>query len=269
MTSKSIYVDKTHTVNNLVDKNTTANRSNPQNLEYCTYLTLYSGNKLPPFYIGSTSVENINSGYKGSVNSKKFRYIWKSELKENPHLFRSKIISYHKTRKEAFSKEESFHRRLKVITSPLYVNMAYANGFFDSTSTEIRKAISKGNKGIPKSIKHREKISKSRKASELCRIKSIENLPEPQIGELNGMHSSNRDYNSDHEKLRAKRISDKLSSRSKADNISSYSREKSAEEKEKIRKAAKARHIIYVCRLSDRKVLDYRNFFKYMKTITE
>lgn len=100
MTSKSIYVDKTHTVNNLVDKNTTAKESNPQNLEYCTYLTLYSGNKLPPFYIGSTHVKNINKGYKGSVGSKNFGDIWKTELKENPELFKTKIISYHITKPE-------------------------------------------------------------------------------------------------------------------------------------------------------------------------
>lgn len=114
---------------------------------------------------------------------------------------------------------------------------------------------------------HKKKISETRKASELCRIKSIENLPEPQIGELNGMHKENRDYNSETENLRKKRISNKLSSRAKADNISSYSRKKSTEEKEKISKAAKARHIIYVCRLSDRKVLDYGNFCKYMNTM--
>lgn len=28
---------------------------------YCTYLTIYTGNKLPPFYIGSTSIKNNGS----------------------------------------------------------------------------------------------------------------------------------------------------------------------------------------------------------------
>lgn len=32
---------------------------------YCTYLTSYFGNKLPPFYIGYTTVANINRGYRG------------------------------------------------------------------------------------------------------------------------------------------------------------------------------------------------------------
>ena len=132
--------------------------------------------------------------------------------------------------------------------------MCYANAGFDNTGRIF-------------SENHKKKISETRKASELCRIKSIENLPEPQIGELNGMHKENRDYNSETENLRKKRISNKLSSRAKADNISSYSRKKSTEEKEKISKAAKARHIIYVCRLSDRKVLDYGNFCKYMNTM--
>ena len=30
---------------------------------YCVYLTIYTGNKLPPFYIGSTSLKKINKGY--------------------------------------------------------------------------------------------------------------------------------------------------------------------------------------------------------------
>jgi hypothetical protein len=79
------------------------------------------------------------------------------------------------------------------------------------------------------------------------------------------MHKENRDYNSETENLRKKRIKDTFSERTDTQNFKSYSREKSTEEKEKISKAAKARHIIYVCRLSDRKVLDYGNFCKYMK----
>ncbi len=99
---------------------------------YCTYLTVYSGNKLPPFYIGYTSIENIGNGYRGSVNSKKYKEIWKSELKNNPNLFKTKILTTHNTREEAIEKEKYFQESLDVVKSPLYVNQAIAsiNGCF-------------------------------------------------------------------------------------------------------------------------------------------
>ena len=81
------------------------------------------------------------------------------------------------------------------------------------------------------------------------------------------MHKENRDYNSETENLRKKRIKDTLSKRTDTQNFKSYSREKSIEEKRKISIAAKSRHIIYVSRLSDRKVMDYGNFCKYMNTM--
>ena len=99
---------------------------------YCTYITFYRGNKLPPFYIGSTSVDLVSSGYRGSVSSKEYKTIWKSELKENPQLFKTKIISTHEDRKDALAKEEKLHKSLNVVKSSLYVNKSTANinGFF-------------------------------------------------------------------------------------------------------------------------------------------
>lgn len=82
---------------------------------------------MPPFYIGSTSVENIIRGYRGSVNSKKYGKIWRSELSKNPHLFKTQIISYSETRKDALLKERKFHQHLRVNVSPLYVNQNLAS----------------------------------------------------------------------------------------------------------------------------------------------
>lgn len=48
---------------------------------YCTYLTIYSGNKLPPFYIGYKDLHSIENGYRGSVDSLAFKEIWLSEIK--------------------------------------------------------------------------------------------------------------------------------------------------------------------------------------------
>lgn len=100
---------------------------------YCTYLTVYKGNKLPPFYIGSSITNKvINKSYHGSVSSKKYKTIWDEEIRQNPHLFSTKIISYHETNKEAREKELHLQKSLGVVNSPLYANMSEArvNGFF-------------------------------------------------------------------------------------------------------------------------------------------
>ena len=40
---------------------------------YVVYLTRYSGGKLPPWYIGSSTEEKVLAGYNGSVKSKKWK----------------------------------------------------------------------------------------------------------------------------------------------------------------------------------------------------
>ena len=100
---------------------------------YCTYLTIYRGGKMPPFYIGSSSIDNvINKKYHGSVESIKYGKIWRQELKDNPHLFESKIITKHNDRQEATLREYKFQKSLDVIHNDLYINQAVAakNGFF-------------------------------------------------------------------------------------------------------------------------------------------
>lgn len=99
---------------------------------YCVYLTSYSGNKLPPFYIGSTSVNRIDKGYHGSVRSKKYKNTWNSELKINPHLFKTKIIKTYNDRQSATAKELRLQKLLMVVKSLMYINESYAqlNGCF-------------------------------------------------------------------------------------------------------------------------------------------
>jgi hypothetical protein len=101
-------------------------------MNYCVYLTTYFGNKLPPFYIGSTTTNKINNGYHGSVSSQKYKSIWNEELTNNPHLFKTKAISYHTNRLEAFNKEEKLQKQLNVVQSDLYINQAMANKSFNN-----------------------------------------------------------------------------------------------------------------------------------------
>ena len=101
-------------------------------MKYVVYITTYTGDLLPPNYIGSSYINKIECGYFGTVKSKKYKYIWDKELKEHPELFNLEIISYHNTRSEALCKELYIQRMFNVVKSPLFINMAYAqpNGFY-------------------------------------------------------------------------------------------------------------------------------------------
>jgi hypothetical protein len=93
---------------------------------YCVYLTTYRGSKLPPFYIGSSSVEKVKNGYHGSVASKQFKDTWRDELKSSPSLFSTKIITTHLDRKEATLKERQLQKNLNVVKNSLYINQSFA-----------------------------------------------------------------------------------------------------------------------------------------------
>lgn len=93
--------------------------------DYCVYLTCYLGNKLPPFYIGSTTTIKVQSGYKGSVKSKQYKKIFEYETLNNSYLL---ISLYHQrpqidhgyickngkimTYEQAFSKTYSSHFKI-------------------------------------------------------------------------------------------------------------------------------------------------------------
>lgn len=133
------------------------------NTIYCTYVTIYSGNRLPPFYLGSSSIDKIQMGYRGSVSSKRYKEIWKKELLLNSHLFKTKIISTHFSREEALIKEASLQSSLNVVQNPLYVNMSIAGGKFGmmTIDNDTRLKMSKASKGKPKSLEHRLRIAEA------------------------------------------------------------------------------------------------------------
>jgi hypothetical protein len=97
--------------------------------QYCIYLTVYYGNKLPPFYIGSTLIKYIANGYYGSVKSKKYKETYKKELLENRHLFKTIIIKKYYSRKYAMFRERKLQEKLNVVQSEMYMNMSIAKDF--------------------------------------------------------------------------------------------------------------------------------------------
>jgi hypothetical protein len=135
---------------------------NSSNFQFCVYFTTYSGQLMPPFYIGSSSISKIKNGYCGTVSSKEYKNIWKQELKQNPHLFHTEIVSLHETRQEATDAEELYQREEDVIRNEFYINRAFANKHY-------------GNKGMPRSEEWKERTRQSnlnKKRSEQTRDKN-------------------------------------------------------------------------------------------------
>ena len=168
---------------------------------YVCYLTIYEGDKFPPYYVGSTSKEKILNGYRGSVSSKAYKELWKLEQKENPQLFNTIILSEHETRKSALEMELAIHKELDIVKNDLFVNMALAskdgmfgrdvsgenNPMFGKNHSEeslmklkesrghdkryemterIRRIVSKTHKGKVVSDEVKEKLSKKLKGRE-------------------------------------------------------------------------------------------------------
>ena len=133
---------------------------------FCTYFTLYTGDKLPPFYIGSTKLARLDKGYHGSVLSKEYSAIWKDELKRNPSSFTTVVISEHQTRQEAFEKELELHLLVDAVNSPLYINKANAMSRFNMQgarhSEETRAKMSMSRQGLKHSEETKQKMSEAR-----------------------------------------------------------------------------------------------------------
>ena len=162
---------------------------------YCVYVTLYRGNKLPPFYIGSTSLDRISKGYRGSVSSREYRDIWKQEIKENPHLFQTKIICKFNNRFDARSREDSLQRKLLVIQNSLYTNKAYASGCFGGSfgrkhSEETKRKIGEKSK-LPKTKRKSEEAKRAQSEAMKAKHQKCKETGERYhsiFGEKNGMY---------------------------------------------------------------------------------
>lgn len=100
--------------------------------DYVVYKVTYSGDKHPPYYIGSTHISKIRKGYIGSVSSLAWKGLFLAEKKANRHLYSLEIMQTCETRKEALEKELEIHILYDVVKNPLFYNEALAcpNGFF-------------------------------------------------------------------------------------------------------------------------------------------
>jgi len=110
---------------------------NNDSLPFCVYLIVYSGNKLPPFYIGSTNKNKLRNGYLGSVRSKKYKNILDEEKTLDITQFKSFLISEHTTREEAFISEQLWQVHFDVLKDDRFYNQAIANTkLFSSTNAK-------------------------------------------------------------------------------------------------------------------------------------
>ena len=103
---------------------------------YCVYLTTYIGDKLPKYYVGSSSLLKIQNGYKGSVSSKEWKHIWNFEIKEHPELFSVAVVSKHNTRVEALNAELQYqlkHKNAQIVGFVKGVEGIYNESLFSIT----------------------------------------------------------------------------------------------------------------------------------------
>lgn len=154
-------------------------------MKYCTYITIYKGNLLPPFYIGYTSIAKINAGYNGTVTSKKYSHLWKTERKTNPELFKTVILKTFDTRLEAIEHETYIQKYFNVHKNPMYINLSIAGKYFYNDAYHLnhvyikteewrmkqseshkgykhkessKRKMSEKHKNVPKSEEHKRKI---------------------------------------------------------------------------------------------------------------
>lgn len=153
------------------------------NNAFCVYLTTYNGNLLPKYYIGSTSLAKIARGYRGSVASKKYSALWKSEQQQAPHLFKVQVLETFASRAEALAAECEMQEALDAVKDSRFVNQSLASkdGFFGRIVTqedhpmfgvkhtaESKKKMSTNGKSLIKGLGKSKPKSESTKAKMSC-----------------------------------------------------------------------------------------------------
>lgn len=116
------------------------------------------------FYIGSSYVTKVKSGYHGSIKSKKYKTVFDLEIKQNPQLFKTKIIKTFLNRADALASEYKLQTQFNVVKSPMYLNQSVAakNGCFGMDTSGKNNP----NFGKNHSNKTKEKIRIARSTQE-------------------------------------------------------------------------------------------------------
>lgn len=132
---------------------------------YCIYLTIYLGDNLPPFYIGSSTVEKVLKGYHGTVTSAKYKDIWRKEIQTNRHLFKTFMIPSPPilTMTDKLMLEAKWQLEFDVVNSPLFINQRIAD----------RKLFSNSPESIAKGKLKRAQTFKARNINELLSVTQI------------------------------------------------------------------------------------------------
>lgn len=87
---------------------------------------MYCGDKLPKWYIGSSYEEKILKGYNGTVCSLEYKSTYINEQKNNKHLFKTRILSYHNDSTSAREEELRLQKMHSVVKNKNYINKALA-----------------------------------------------------------------------------------------------------------------------------------------------
>lgn len=88
-------------------------------MSYSTFITIYSGNKLPPFFIGYCKTDQIYSGFHGCPTDDTD---WQLELQKNNSLFKTKIIKSFDTEKQAINYTNRLLIYFKCGNNPMLAN---------------------------------------------------------------------------------------------------------------------------------------------------
>ena len=133
---------------------------------YIVYITHYTGELLPEWYIGSSYKEKIDNGYNGTITSKEYKEIYEKEQKYNKNLFKTRILSYWGTREEAYKEELRLQIKHKVVNNQKYINKAYANeGFGKDNEGENNPMFGRNHTQETKQIiSEKNKLNKSKRA---------------------------------------------------------------------------------------------------------
>lgn len=189
---------------------------------FCTYLTVFIIDGIKYRYLGSSSISKIQSGYYGSITSKK----WKNKI-NRAFKIRTRMLKKFKTRDEALAEELKLHKIYNVVKSETYINESEArvNGCFgrdvSGTNNPMYGSIRKGEKHIGG-----ENISAGLKLffdSERGAIEK-EARAERLMGENNPMFG----------KKHSEETIAKMSDKHKGENNSMYGKQHSKESREKI-----------------------------------